>query len=284
MMDFVSFLKLLSPGKEVFGCGFLVFGRFSYVFNVLGLFLMIGMGLKFWQIGLTNKGIMQFLCDVGGKSNDLRGGICSKHDLDEVYDPKIRACRSVSLKLVDNCKELVNGDINGKAKYAVEEDSDEKENECCPEDKEFDVTALRNLVKIEKRRTKAACQELEKERIAAASAADEAMAMILRLQSEKSSMEIEANRYKRMAEQKQEYDQQVIESLQWIVMKHESERSLLEDQLQWCTQKLKLYMRDDELDQFELDAGISLSHATQEDGMQNELVSSTETETETVVL
>ncbi|KAH1097846.1 hypothetical protein J1N35_014767 [Gossypium stocksii] len=45
--------------------------------------------------------------------------------------------------------------------------------------------------------------------------------MILRLQSEKSSVEIDVIQFKRMAEQKQEYDQQVIESLQWIGMKHE---------------------------------------------------------------
>ncbi|MBA0648591.1 hypothetical protein Gohar_009071 [Gossypium harknessii] len=46
--------------------------------------------------------------------------------------------------------------------------------------------------------------------------------MILRLQSGKSSVEIDVIQFKRMAEQKQEYDQQVIESLQWIGMKHES--------------------------------------------------------------
>ncbi|MBA0765674.1 hypothetical protein Gotri_014833 [Gossypium trilobum] len=43
--------------------------------------------------------------------------------------------------------------------------------------------------------------------------------MILRLQSGKSSVEIDVIQFKRMAEQKQEYDQQVIESLQWIGMK-----------------------------------------------------------------
>ncbi|XVE66634.1 hypothetical protein DITRI_Ditri08aG0093900 [Diplodiscus trichospermus] len=267
-----SCLKLFVPGNEFFGCGFLVFGRFSLVLNVLGLFLMFALGLKFLQFGLTNKGLMKILCDVRGKSIDLRGGICSKHDLHEAYDPNIRYRRFGSLKLLE-------GDTDGKAKYVVEEDSDEKEKEICPEDEEFDVMALRKLVKIERRRAKAACQELEKERIAAASAADEAMAMILRLQSEKSSIEIDANQYKRMAEQKQEYDQQVIESLQWIVMKHESERSSLENQLQLCKQKLNLYMKDDELQQFEVDAGFSLLHAIEEDDTSEGSVCSQETET-----
>ncbi|KAB2041517.1 hypothetical protein ES319_D02G152500v1 [Gossypium barbadense] len=52
--------------------------------------------------------------------------------------------------------------------------------------------------------------------------------MILRLQSGRSSVEIDVIQFKRMAEQKQEYDQQVIESLQWIGMKHESK-------VQWKT-------------------------------------------------
>ncbi|XVF67308.1 hypothetical protein PTKIN_Ptkin10aG0110400 [Pterospermum kingtungense] len=273
MMDYALCLKFLTPGNEFFGYGFFVFGRFSYVFNVLGLFLMFGLGLKFLQFGLANKGLMQFLCDVRGKSNDIRGGICSKHELHEAYDPKVRHNRFGSMKLLE-------GDIDGKAKYVVEEDSDEKEiEECCPEDEVLDVMALRKLVKIERRRRKAACQELEKERKATASAADEAMAMILRLQSEKSSMELDANQYKRMAEKKHEYVEQVIESLQWIVMKHESERSLLENQLQLYKQKLKLYIKDDELDQFEVDAGFSFLHSTQEDGRNEESVSSDETET-----
>ncbi|MBA0631657.1 hypothetical protein Godav_000512 [Gossypium davidsonii] len=253
MMDCASCLKFLLPGNEFFGFGFLVFGRFSHVFNVLGLVFVFGMGLKFLQFGLSNKGIMQFLCDARGKSNDLRGEICSKHDLNEVYDPNIT-------KSIDNCKEILKKDTDFDAKYGVEEGTDEKEKECCPEDEEFDVMSLRKLVKIERRRTKAAYRELEKERTAASSAANEAMAMILRLQNEKSSVEIDANQFKRMAEQKQEYDQQVIESLQWIVMKHESEWSSLENQLQLCKQKLKLYMEDDELDQFELDGGLGHFH------------------------
>ncbi|OMO63472.1 hypothetical protein COLO4_32422 [Corchorus olitorius] len=103
--------------------------------------------------------------------------------------------------------------------------------------------------------------------------------MILRLQSEKSSIVIDANQYKRMAQQKQEYDQQVIESLQWIVMKHESERSLLESQLQMWKQKLKLYLKDEELDQFEVDADFSFLHSVQEDIMENKSFSSHENET-----
>ncbi|KAK8568290.1 hypothetical protein V6N12_006844 [Hibiscus sabdariffa] len=214
--------------------------------------------------------MFRFLCNARGKSDDLRRGNCLKHEANEVSDPNVR-------KPIDNCKELVKKDTDFEAKYAIEEVTGEKEKECCPEDEEFDVLALRELVKIERRRTKAAYQEfeketkaayqeLEKERLASSSAAEEAMTMILRLQNEKSLVEMDANQFKRIAEQTHEYDQQVIESLQWIVMKHESERSSLEKQLQLCKQKLKLYMKDDELGQLELDAGLRFFQESQEYG------------------
>ncbi|KAE8691499.1 Aldehyde dehydrogenase 6B2 [Hibiscus syriacus] len=264
-MDCASCLRFLFPGNEFFGFGFLVFGRFSHVFNVLGLVLVFGMGLKVLQFGLSNKGILQFLCDARGKSNDSS----SKNELKEIFDPNIQ-------KPTDHCKEFVKKDTDFEAKYAIEEVAVDNEKECCPED-EFDVMALRKLVKTERRRTKASYQELEKERLAASSAAEEMMAMILRLQTERSLVEMEATQFKRMVEQKHEHDQQVIESLQWIVMKHESDRSLLENQLLMCKQKLKLYMKDDELGQLELDAGLGFFQDSQEHGMENALVSSLET-------
>ncbi|KAK0588935.1 hypothetical protein LWI29_007424 [Acer saccharum] len=113
-----------------------------------------------------------------------------------------------------------------------------------------------------------ACLELEKERIASSSAADESMAMILRLQNEKSAAEIEANQYCKLAEKKQEFDKEVIESLQWIVMRHESERFLLEEKLMSFRKKLKQYVvKDDELNEFVgFDyASMSMFNSTLED-------------------
>ncbi|KAJ0078020.1 hypothetical protein Patl1_37074 [Pistacia atlantica] len=130
--------------------------------------------------------------------------------------------------------------------------ADDQERECCEEDEISDVKSLTKLVKIERQRANVAYMELEKERMASASAADEAMAMILRLQSEKSSAEIEANQFRRLAEQKQEYDKEVIQSLQWIIMRHESERGLLQEKLKICKEKLKQFVKDDdEMDEFE---------------------------------
>lgn len=87
------------------------------------------------------------------------------------------------------------------------------------EDQVFDVITLRKMVKRERKRGGRMKLELEKERRAAESAAGEAMAMLLKLRMEKSVVEMEAKQYKRVAEQKQVYDQQVIQSLQWMLMK-----------------------------------------------------------------
>lgn len=82
---------------------------------------------------------------------------------------------------------------------------------------ECNVKWLRKRLKEEKMLKEVALEELEKERRAAASAADEAMAKIACLRSEKALVEREAKQFREMAQQKQLYDRQVIESLQWVI-------------------------------------------------------------------
>ncbi|KAM0858424.1 hypothetical protein ACQ4PT_047849 [Festuca glaucescens] len=84
---------------------------------------------------------------------------------------------------------------------------------------EGNVEWLRRRLVRERRLKEAALEELEKERRAAASAADEAMAKIACLRNEKALVEREARQFLEMAQQKQMYDRQVIESLQWMINK-----------------------------------------------------------------
>ncbi|KAH7575525.1 hypothetical protein JRO89_XS02G0133700 [Xanthoceras sorbifolium] len=173
-------------------------------------------------------------------------------------------CKCGPLKFLEKKSQ----NIDTRATDVLEIDYDEKE--CCEENLEFDVIALRRSVKIERERASMACMEVDKERMAAASAADEAMAMILRLQNEKSAIEIEANQYRRLAEKKQEFDKEVIQSLQWIIMRHESERFLLEEKLMSFRQKLKQYVKDDELDEIEgVDANSSMFNSTLENDLED---------------
>lgn len=115
------------------------------------------------------------------------------------------------------------------------------------EDEVFDVMSLRRMVKAERQRYNAACAEIEKEQGAAASAAEEAMAMILRLQSEKSAVEIQAKQFRRVVEQKQEYDLEVMESLRWTVEQIESQKNIVERQLRVLKERLKQFLNDQEI-------------------------------------
>lgn len=78
----------------------------------------------------------------------------------------------------------------------------------------------------------ALCSELEQERIAAATAADEAMAMISRLQEEKASIEIEARQYQRILEEKSAYDAEEMNILKEIIVRREREKHFLEKEVE----------------------------------------------------
>ncbi|XP_024005801.1 probable myosin-binding protein 5 isoform X2 [Eutrema salsugineum] len=73
--------------------------------------------------------------------------------------------------------------------------------------------------------------ELEKERSAAATAADEALGMILRLQEEKASIEMEARQYHRMIEEKSAFDAEEMSILKEILLRREREKHFLEKEV-----------------------------------------------------
>ncbi|KAI3798161.1 hypothetical protein L1987_33430 [Smallanthus sonchifolius] len=81
--------------------------------------------------------------------------------------------------------------------------------------------------------------ELEKERNAAATAADEAMSMILRLQEEKASIEMEAHQYQRMIEEKSAYDEEEMNILKEIVLRREREKHFLEKEVDAYRQMIR---------------------------------------------
>lgn len=74
--------------------------------------------------------------------------------------------------------------------------------------------------------------ELEQERNAAATAADEAMAMILRLQEDKASIEMEARHYHRLIEEKYAYDEEEMNILKEILVRRETEIHFLENEVE----------------------------------------------------
>ncbi|GJZ97968.1 floury 1-like protein [Tanacetum coccineum] len=141
---------------------------------------------------------------------------------------------------------VVKETINGKTDLLDEDHDDDTKQERYDEDEVFDLMTMRRLVKMERQRANDAFLELEKERMSSTTASEEALAMILRLQNQLSVLEMEAQQHRRLTHEKQVHDQEVIQSLRWIVMKHESERSILEDRLRLCKQRLlMLHMNDD---------------------------------------
>ncbi|KNA05793.1 hypothetical protein SOVF_187080 isoform B [Spinacia oleracea] len=74
--------------------------------------------------------------------------------------------------------------------------------------------------------------ELDMERESSATAADEALSMILRLQGEKAAVGMEASQYKRIAEEKISHVQETLEVFQEIIYQKEMQIASLEFQVQ----------------------------------------------------
>ncbi|CAH8287125.1 unnamed protein product [Eruca vesicaria subsp. sativa] len=94
------------------------------------------------------------------------------------------------------------------------------------------VKELEEALKQEQAARAAISVELDKERSAAASAADEAMAMIHRLQDEKAAIEMEAMQFQRMVEEKSTFDAEEMVILKDILIRREREKHFLEKEVE----------------------------------------------------
>ncbi|KAL1531787.1 hypothetical protein AAHA92_31887 [Salvia divinorum] len=74
--------------------------------------------------------------------------------------------------------------------------------------------------------------ELDKERSAAAVAANNAMAMITRIQQEKAAIQMEALQYQRMMEEQAEYDEEALELMRDMLIKKEDDVKALTSELE----------------------------------------------------
>ncbi|CAH2079407.1 unnamed protein product, partial [Thlaspi arvense] len=95
----------------------------------------------------------------------------------------------------------------------------------------FPNEILEQVLAEERSARAALALELEKERNAAATAADEALGMILRLQEEKTSVEMEARQYQRMIEEKSAFDAEEMSILKEILLRREKEKHFLEKEV-----------------------------------------------------
>ncbi|KAJ0982390.1 hypothetical protein J5N97_010645 [Dioscorea zingiberensis] len=101
---------------------------------------------------------------------------------------------------------------------------------------ESPIDRLKRQIELDRKSMSILYKELEEERNASAIAANQAMAMITRLQEEKAGMVMEALQYQRMMEEQAEYDQEALQKTNEILTQREKEIQDLEAELE-CYRK-----------------------------------------------
>uniref|UniRef100_A0A6V7QYH5 GTD-binding domain-containing protein n=1 Tax=Ananas comosus var. bracteatus TaxID=296719 RepID=A0A6V7QYH5_ANACO len=104
-----------------------------------------------------------------------------------------------------------------------------------------EAAALREAVGRQQQSIQELYAELEAERNAAATAASEAMSMILRLQREKAEAQMEGRQFKRFAEEKMAHDQQEIATLEDLLFKRDQALQSLSCEVQAYKHRLLSY-------------------------------------------
>lgn len=161
---------------------------------------------------------------------DLGGKFCLHGVCNYACESKIQSCdgfRSERCRGMRPCSQQRRRKFDGGKDEEDNEEGDEEDGEgeerFGEDEGDVIVKLKRELVKEQNLRAWAE-MELEKERKAALSAADEAMAKIMLLQNEKGLMEREARQYREMMEQKQAYDREIVENLKWIILNLQEEK------------------------------------------------------------
>ncbi|ESQ34898.1 hypothetical protein EUTSA_v10007355mg [Eutrema salsugineum] len=91
---------------------------------------------------------------------------------------------------------------------------------------------LKRQVRLDRKSLMDLYMELDEERSATAVAANNAMAMITRLQAEKAAVQMEALQYQRMMDEQAEYDQEALQSMNGLLVKREEEMKELEAEIE----------------------------------------------------
>ncbi|KAL2515937.1 putative myosin-binding protein 6 [Forsythia ovata] len=99
------------------------------------------------------------------------------------------------------------------------------------------LSRLKRQVRLDRKSLIELYMELDEERSASAIAANNAMAMITRLQAEKAAVQMEALQYQRMMEEEAEYDQEALQVMKDLLLKREEDTKVLESELEAYREK-----------------------------------------------
>ncbi|KAF4349559.1 hypothetical protein F8388_012240 [Cannabis sativa] len=125
-----------------------------------------------------------------------------------------------------------------------------------PNDVDIDsvLHGLKRQVRLDRKSLIALYMELDEERSASAVAANNAMAMITRLQAEKAAVQMEALQYQRMMEEQFEYDQEALQDTNDLLLKREDELKALEAELEAYREKYGCF-KEEEFDGYQDEVG-----------------------------
>ncbi|KAK4493271.1 hypothetical protein RD792_017852 [Penstemon davidsonii] len=99
------------------------------------------------------------------------------------------------------------------------------------------LNRLKKQAHLDQKSLVALYMELDEERSASAVAANNAMAMITRLQAEKAAVQMEALQYQRMMEEQAEYDQEALQVMKDKLLKKDEDVKALESELEIYREK-----------------------------------------------
>nr|KYP51454.1 hypothetical protein KK1_026740 [Cajanus cajan] len=131
---------------------------------------------------------------------------------------------------------------------------------------ESDIIAMKETLRAQQQLLQKLYAELDEEREASATAASEAMDMILRLQGEKAAVKMEASHYKRVAEEKIGHAEATLEVFDELMYQKEMEIASLEFQVQAYRSKLLSFGFDFNVSDFEFTDDMLLSKTDQPNG------------------
>ncbi|KAK5846228.1 hypothetical protein PVK06_002504 [Gossypium arboreum] len=102
-----------------------------------------------------------------------------------------------------------------------------------PTEAEGDILLhLKRQVRMDRKSLMSLYMEFDEDRNASTVAAYNAMVMITRLQANKVTVQMEALQYQRMMEEQAEYDQEILQEMNNLLVKREEEIKELEDELE----------------------------------------------------
>lgn len=135
--------------------------------------------------------------------------------------------------------------INNNRRSSALEDSNEGSIVSNEVSEDAMLPHLNKQVRLDRKSLMALCMELDEERNASAVAANNAMAMITRLQAEKAAVQMEALQYQRMMEEQAEYDDEALQTTNEMLVKREEEMKELEALLELYREKYGTSVEDE---------------------------------------